>query len=71
MAIAELNTLAVWTGFGWLVALVWSLSPSVTKPAADNSKPASSVSDLNKLAELREKTLISQEEFEREKNKII
>ena len=71
VAIAALDLLAGWTVLGWLAALVWSLSATVTKTTTDSPKPASSASDLYKLAELREKSLITQDEFEREKAKVI
>lgn len=69
VAIAALNVLAGWTLIGWLFALVWSLSAVMTKPS--QPKPESSVNDLYKLAELKEKGLLTHEEFEKEKMKLL
>ena len=73
VAISALNLLAGWTLIGWVVSLVWALNAVASAPApAPAAARASSVTDLYKpkLAELREKNLITQEEFEREKAKI-
>ena len=70
-AIAALNLLTGWTLIGWLVALAWSLSAFMPVIEPNKSKAERSTNDLFKLAELREKGLLSQEEFEREKAKLI
>lgn len=81
-AIIVLNILAGWTFLGWLVAIVWSFtspnapaSPPV-RPAAETSRTGSSshgnVADqLEKLAQLKEKGILDDEEFAREKAKLL
>jgi hypothetical protein len=69
VAIFALNLLAGWTFIGWVAALVWSLN-SVASQTATSTGRTSSATDLYRLAELREKNLITQDEFEREKAKI-
>jgi hypothetical protein len=69
VAISALNLLVGWTFIGWVAALVWSLN-SVAPQTATATERTSSAADLYKLAELREKNLITQDEFEREKAKI-
>ena len=70
-AIAALNLFTGWTLLGWLVALVWSLSAFTSVKEPSKMQKESSANDLFRLAELREKGLLTQEEFEREKAKII
>lgn len=70
VAISALNLLAGWTLIGWVVALVWSLN-AVTSNSAPAAGRTNSAADLYRLSELREKGLITQEEFEREKAKVI
>ena len=71
IAIAALNLLAGWTLLGWLFALVWSLSAIVASPPLNERNPESSVNGLYKLAELKEKGLLTHEEFEKEKMKLL
>ena len=70
-AIAALNLLAGWTFLGWLIALVWSLSAFTPVKEPSKLQKERSANDLFRLAELREKGLLTQEEFEREKAKLI
>lgn len=75
------NFLLGWTMIGWVVAIVWAFlrNESEDKASAnqtgtgrvDESKPASNIDQLEKLAALKERGLLTDEEFEREKAKLI
>lgn len=72
-AISILNLVLGWTFLGWVVALIWSFS-AVAKPAV--AKPAEPVKDdkysaLERLGSLKDKGLISDQEFDQEKAKIL
>ena len=69
-AILTLNTLLGWTLLGWVVALIWAESKDsentiVTAPSR------SSIEDLEKLADLKVRGLLTEEEFEGKKKKIL
>ena len=74
------NLLTGWTFIGWVVCLVWSLTnqkeDKVITINNDNSEetPSSepSVADeLNKLLKLKEDGVLTEEEFQTEKQKIL
>ena len=73
-----LNLFLGWTGIGWLAALIWSVS-SIRRQApvesSDLTAPRSETADpyqkLEKLAELRERGLLTAEEFEAEKTRLL
>lgn len=67
LAISALNFLAGWTLVGWLAALIWAL----TNAPAHLSLQSSRTQDLYKLAELREKGVLTEDEFQREKSKLL
>jgi hypothetical protein len=73
-----LNLFLGWTGIGWLAALIWSVSsirrlgPVETRnPEARTSEAEDPYHKLEKLAGLRDRGLLTAEEFEAEKAKIL
>ncbi len=62
--ITILNIFIGWTVLGWLALLVWAFMDN-------NSKTTSSIDDLKTLAELKEKGLITEEEFNNKKSEIL
>lgn len=76
-AILALNILLGWTMLGWVAALVWAL----TKPAAaprpvvevqqPAPRPPSTVEQLEKLAALRDRGALSDEEFAEQKRRVL
>ncbi|MEN5033808.1 superinfection immunity protein [Pseudomonas sp. TWI929] len=73
-----LNLFLGWTGIGWLAALIWSASSirrrtpvELTSPAASRAEAEDPYHKLEKLAELRDRGLLTAEEFEAEKAKIL
>lgn len=76
-SIAILNLFLGWTFIGWLIALIWSAS-SVTPVNAGNTvaptttpKSSSFADELLKLADLRDKGILTQEEFDAKKAVIL
>ncbi|MBQ1988288.1 MAG: superinfection immunity protein [Clostridia bacterium] len=74
IAIFILNLLLGWTILGWVCALIWSFTNSnkpaqvvAQKPAQQNSQ----YSELEKLASLKEKGIITEEEFNEKKKQIL
>ncbi len=68
-SILALNILLGWTFVGWVVALVWALSKD-TVPAVVESKPLIS-EELIKLSQLKSDGVISEDEFNIAKSKIL
>jgi hypothetical protein len=63
-----------WTFLGWLIALIWSVSAIKAAPAVvDTVKPAPDLrySQLETLAALKEKGVLTEAEFEAEKAKLL
>ena len=85
IAILALNIFLGWTFLGWIAALVWSLKNDpeksqkiiaeavVANTNEDNSEPipSSTAEELVKLAELKEKGILSEEEFQSAKSKVL
>lgn len=70
-AILVLNLLVGWTFIGWVVALVWAISG---KPYLNDTNPANAPNisdDLLKLTSLKEKGLLSDDEFNNAKSKLL
>lgn len=67
LAISALNFLAGWTIIGWLAAFIWAL----TNPPAPLSSQSIRTHELYKLAELREKGALTEDEFQREKSRLL
>ncbi len=59
--ITILNIFLGWTCFGWIALLVWAFA----------DKTSNSAVDLKILAELKEKGLLSDEEFEQKKKNLL
>lgn len=59
--ITILNIFLGWTGLGWIALLVWAFI----------DKTGNSATDLKMLAELKEKGLLSEEEFEQKKKSLL
>jgi uncharacterized oligopeptide transporter (OPT) family protein len=61
-----------WTVIGWIVALIWSLSSNVQGVARHNQPVDQSLTvKLNELTSLLNKKLITQEEHDAQKKKIL
>lgn len=65
-----LNILLGWTLIGWVVAFIWSFSNSSPKAEVIEQK-VSSADELTKLHDLKNKGIISEEEFNSQKKKIL
>ena len=84
-AILALNFFLGWTLLGWVAALVWSLkydpekSTKIIAEAVEANTnennveaiPSSTAEELSKLAELKEKGILSEEEFQSAKSKVL
>ena len=66
-AIMLLNILLGWTFIGWIIAVVWA-SSNDNKPKV---KETSDADELEKLAQLKTKGVITETEFEAKKKKIL
>lgn len=67
VAISALNFFAGWTFIGWLLALIWALTNTPALPGLQSGR----THDLYKLAELREKGVLTEAEFQREKSRLL
>jgi uncharacterized membrane protein len=65
-----INIFLGWTLIGWVVALAMSAGKDKEIPVIVQNKNTTS-HELEKLAELKEKGVITQEEFETQKKKIL
>lgn len=69
VAIFVLNFFAGWTFIGWLVALVWAVAnPGQTE---ENTIPFDIADELQKLADLKEKGILTEEEFNAQKSQLL
>lgn len=68
-AIVLLNFFLGWTLIGWIVAFVWSFT-EVTQ-VVNNQLPQSSADEIQKLAGLRDKGLLTADEFDRKKQQLL
>ncbi len=68
------NLLLGWTALGWVAALIWSVS-SIKKDQAPQVLQAAPTEDkyekLETLASLKERGLLSEQEYEIEKGKLL
>ena len=72
VAIVVLNFFLGWTLIGWVIALVWACTkPETPKVIVSTPEQNNSMKEIEKLAELKEKGIISQEEFEKKKSQIL
>ena len=71
-AVLTLNFFLGWTVIGWIVALIWS---STKDPAPtvviQKHESKNSTNDLVELHKLKEKGVLTQEEFDSQKKKIL
>lgn len=67
-SIIVLNLLLGWTFLGWVIALVWAAGE--VKPIVNDSG-ISLTEELLNLSELKDKGILTQEEFDQKKEKII
>lgn len=73
VSILLLNFFLGWTFIGWVVAIVWATSAEKKvvvmppKPKPQKSK----VEELEQLASLKERGMLTEEEFEKEKVRIL
>lgn len=71
-AIFLVNLLLGWTVVGWFVAIMWSAStPKRPEKALSGQTYRVKYSQLEALGSLKEKGLITDEEFESEKRKLL
>ena len=64
-AIFALNLFLGWSLLGWVAALVWSLTnPKPSEPVVINQAAGSMADELAKLADLRDKGILTEEEFQ-------
>lgn len=72
-AIFILNLFLGWTFIGWIAALIWACTNSEQpKVIVKNAETKTSAADeLTKLAELKEKGFITEEEFAKKKAQIL
>lgn len=66
-----INLFFGWTLIGWVVALIFAFSDSKPTVVVQNNDKASKYDQLEKLNQLREKGVISTEEFIIEKEKLM
>lgn len=67
-AIFALNLFLGWSLLGWVAALVWSLTnPNPSEPVVINQAASSMADELAKLADLRDKGILTEEEFQAKK----
>lgn len=67
-----LNFFLGWTLIGWIVALIWAVNKDEERIIEIRSENNISVADeLEKLVSLKEKGVISEEEFENKKRSLL
>ena len=70
-----LNIFLGWTLIGWVVALVWAVSPDaipvVFYDNNNSSKASEKTDELIKFKQLLDSGAITQEEYDKEKNRIL
>lgn len=71
-AIFVLNLFLGWTFIGWVGALVWALCKSTKEnPIIIKQENTSQIKELEKLVELKEKGILTEEEFNIQKAKLL
>lgn len=78
-SIALVNTFLGWTLVGWVVSIAWAcksqeMDSTVRETAPDAgvpSKPLSFADELTKLAALKDRGLLTDEEFAQQKSKLL
>lgn len=70
-AILVLNILLGWTLIGWVIALVWACSNDNNAPTIIENNSFSTADEIQKLATLKDKGLLTEEEFNAKKAQIL
>ena len=76
-AITFVNLIAGWSLLGWVVCLIWAYSnannvaTTVTKKTVVNKQALSVADEIRKLDKLREEGLLTQDEFNLKKKKLL
>ncbi|MDJ1504193.1 superinfection immunity protein [Xanthocytophaga agilis] len=74
MSITLINLFMGWTVIGWVIAIVWANSrdpKTVIVPQNLETPKVSLTDELEKLAKLKEKRILTDSEFEEQKRKIL
>ncbi|MDJ1480249.1 superinfection immunity protein [Cytophagaceae bacterium YF14B1] len=74
MPIALINLFMGWTVIGWVIAIVWANSPdskTAIVPQSPETPRPSLTDELEKLAQLKERGILTDSEFEEQKRKIL
>lgn len=67
-----INFFLGWSIIGWIVALAMAVGKDADKTiVVKNEGHTTTANELEKLSELKEKGVLTQEEFEKEKKKIL
>lgn len=69
-AIFLLNFLLGWTFLGWVAALIWSFTNPSAVVVGDYNK-RSAADEIEKLASLRDKGVLTEKEFNQKKRQIL
>lgn len=72
-SIAVVNVFLGWSIIGWIVALAWSVAKDTDHQTVIYNHPHgdNSADKLEKLSNLKEKGVITEEEFNKQKEKIL
>lgn len=70
-AITILNLFLGWTLLGWVIALVWACSKQEPQKVVIQNEKASLTDELVKLAELKDKGILTEDEFNAKKKQIL
>jgi len=71
-----LNLLLGWTLLGWVISLIWAVMDDSTAPKQTPQQiiinnPSNVTNELSKLVDLKEKGILSEEDFNKAKAKIL
>ena len=71
-AIGLTNLLLGWTFIGWAVCLIWAFKkPAVNVSQVNHAPKASTVDELERLGKLRDSGVLTEEEFQAQKEKAL
>ena len=70
-SIFVINFFLGWTIIGWIVALSWALSKDDKQVITVHTEKKDTASEIAKLFELKEKGVITEEEFKQQKQKML
>jgi len=69
-AVIVLNILLGWTIIGWIVAIVWSFT-NPNQVVVQSRQQSNTSEELEKLVSLKEKGILTEEEFNRKKAQLL